>query len=92
MIKKESEAWDMIADTLEMAGMPLAGHTAPGLCGVIVMAMHDRIISEHCAISMRKRIRRHLPKNAIFLCRAYLAGPRIKWARKFAKEARQEWK
>jgi hypothetical protein len=92
MIKKESEAWEMIADTLEMAGMPFNNlhRKSHGLCEITYQAADDRVISWRCAIFMRERIFRHLSKNQQYLAKNYAVKPRILWARKFAEEARRE--
>lgn len=90
----ESEAWDAIADTMEVIeGMPefKNGQLPDGLCGIVAMLWTDGLIELNGYLQMGHRITVHLAGRISF-CRDGAWKPRVKWARKFAAEARKEGK
>lgn len=91
MFNTESEAWEAIADTLEMIeGMPsykYGGGQADGLCAVLYMMWHDGQIDENLHDKMSGRVQRTL-RRAKWLAIKGEWKPRVTIARRFAKEAR----
>ena len=91
MFETESEAWEAVADTLEMIeGMPpylYGGGQADGLCAVLYMMWHDGQIDNNLYLTMSGRIDRALgPATWLAIQGAW--KPRVTIARKFAEEAR----
>lgn len=90
MFKTEAEAWEAIADTLEMIeGMPefLAGGSAAGLGGVVVMLYSDGVINAGAVLEMSDRIQAALGERE-WLAKIGEWKPRVIIARKFAEQAR----
>ena len=90
MFKTESEAWEAIADTLEMIEeMPPRrdGSTTLGLCSVLGGMVNDGLITNSIYLTMLDRIERALGP-ATWLATAVEWKPRVIIARKFAEEAR----
>lgn len=87
MFKTEAEAWEAIADTLEMIeGMPEWDHgPARGLCEVITMLRFALVESE--LLGMRARIKDSLGDRE-WLAKPGAWKPRVTIARKFAEQAR----
>ena len=90
MFKTEAEAWEAIADTLEMIEeMPPRrdGSTTLGLCAVLGGMVHDGLITNSIYLTMSDRIERALG-SATWLATAVKWKPRVTFARKFAEDAR----
>ena len=90
MFETESEAWDAVADTLEMIeGMPEWEHDDPamGLCEVRAMLCTDGLLSDEASMCMNRRLDKAL-QGREWLARPGAWKPRVTIARKFAKAAR----
>ena len=96
--KTEAEAWDAIADTLEMIeAMPQFdyGGNCSGLCAVIRMMQQDTCINHSIYDAMKRRIEDKLwerRNRSSYLARKGNWLPRVAIARRFAEEARGEKK
>ena len=91
MFKTEAEAWEAIADTLEMIeGMPSHRDdygSASGLCTVSDMMWSDGLIDDNIFLQMLARIELSLgPAKWLAIKGAW--KPRVTFARKFAEQAR----
>ena len=90
MFKTEAEAWEAIADTLEMIeGMPEWEHDDPamGLCEVRLMLRHDGLLSDEVSMRMTRRLAKAL-NGREWLYKRGAWKPRVIIARKFAEQAR----
>ena len=92
----EAQAWEAIADTLEMTGkMPIfdniAYESCGGLCSIVYGMKHDGLITTRTQDHMRKRIKVYLDGiDRRWIATPYHVRPRIEAARHFAAEARSE--
>ena len=88
----ESEAWEAIADLYPHYLDEHGGH-AQGLCSMSYAAWKDGAISWETLLSMADKIdarleRRHHPIYVNYLWEPRLVPPRVRLARKFAKETK----
>ena len=84
---KTSEAWTMLADTIEDWGMPLnkSGYPINGLCGCIVSMNGDGFITDYQEMFMLTKLYERFSNGGVYFWPIGAVKPRIKACRILAE-------